>query len=354
MRVGLIARADKTGLGNQTRNLCYMLKPDKVMVIDSSPFMNDNEQFPHWYDGFNAFGVRGFPTNSQARAFLKGLDVLISCELFYNPLFMTEAKKMGVKTVLQYNWEFLDNLQRPGHPHPDLFLAPSTWNIEEMEKHGLNNVVYLPPPLDFGGFSTARNRNLRGASKTIVHVEGKRAVNDRNGTDIVLEALKHTNKNFQLIIKSQAPPNVMATFDSPDPRVRYDFSNPNDETELYSDGSHGFDFMLLPRKYGGLCLPMNEALSAGVPVVMSDVEPNNYYLPDEWLVKAHRSGDFMARTIIDINEVEPVDLAAKIDEFLDLPEEDLMLRKTEAIEIALNNFSYEKLRPRYEEVLNSL
>ncbi|MGW8178315.1 MAG: hypothetical protein ACWGQW_06055 [bacterium] len=36
MRVGLIARADKTGLGIQTYEFYKQMNPDKVMVVDLS------------------------------------------------------------------------------------------------------------------------------------------------------------------------------------------------------------------------------------------------------------------------------------------------------------------------------
>ena len=35
-RIGLIARMDKTGLGNQTKALYDMIQPDYVMIIDFS------------------------------------------------------------------------------------------------------------------------------------------------------------------------------------------------------------------------------------------------------------------------------------------------------------------------------
>ena len=35
MRLGIIARSDNTGLGNQTRELVNMLSPDKILLIDS-------------------------------------------------------------------------------------------------------------------------------------------------------------------------------------------------------------------------------------------------------------------------------------------------------------------------------
>ena len=42
-RLAIIARADATGLGNQTRRLVEMLNPERVLVIDSTPF-NQNQQ----------------------------------------------------------------------------------------------------------------------------------------------------------------------------------------------------------------------------------------------------------------------------------------------------------------------
>ena len=36
MRLGIIARSDNTGLGNQTRELVNMLNPNKILLINSS------------------------------------------------------------------------------------------------------------------------------------------------------------------------------------------------------------------------------------------------------------------------------------------------------------------------------
>jgi hypothetical protein len=45
-----------------------------------------------------------------------------------------------------------------------------------------------------------------------------------------------------------------------DHRVKFDFGDPDDQAELYTD----FDALILPQRYGGLCLPMNEALLSGL------------------------------------------------------------------------------------------
>ena len=42
MRLGIIARSDNTGLGNQTRELVNMLNPDKILLIDSTTLIKIN------------------------------------------------------------------------------------------------------------------------------------------------------------------------------------------------------------------------------------------------------------------------------------------------------------------------
>ena len=41
--------------------------------------------------------------------------------------------------------------------------------------------------------------------------------------------------------------------------------------------------MIMPRRYGGLCLPLAEAMTSGLPVFRSSVSPNNE-LPADWLI----------------------------------------------------------------------
>jgi glycosyltransferase involved in cell wall biosynthesis len=78
---------------------------------------------------------------------------------------------------------------------------------------------------------------------------------------------------FELVIKSQEPLKPLLR----DPRIRWDSSDPDDRAGLYE----GLDALILPHRYGGLCLPMNEALTSGLPVIMSNMSPNDAILPQE-------------------------------------------------------------------------
>ena len=192
MTLGIIARSDNTGLGNQTRELVEMLNPEKILLIDSQHF-NGNKQHPEWYKDYNVITTtRGFPTKPEVIEFLRGIDVVLSCETFYRQDFLHYAKRRGIKTILQYNFEFLLNMSVPESELPDVLLAPSLWNIDQIEKmvNGRCKVIHLPPPTDSTLFENVRQNNMSKDHNRLLHVGGKFAAKDRNGTETVLQKLK--------------------------------------------------------------------------------------------------------------------------------------------------------------------
>ena len=138
VKLGIIARADNTGLGNQTLNLCKMLKPAKVLLIDSTPF-NKNEQHFERYENFNTDKVLGFPNKTQLMQWSKGLTHILTAETFYNDFFTGLAMRSGIKTFIQPNYEFSDYFTKHMTP-PSVFLIPSYWKLNRF-KEQFTNVV---------------------------------------------------------------------------------------------------------------------------------------------------------------------------------------------------------------------
>jgi glycosyltransferase involved in cell wall biosynthesis len=341
MKLGIIARSDKTGLGNQTYELTKMLNPDKVLLINSTHF-NQNQQFPELYEGYNVIETsRGFATDKEAAAFLEGLDAVLSCETFYSTTLIDLAKKMGIKTLLQYNFEFLDNLKHPDWPLPDVLISPSFWNFDLVyDKFSSKcKVVHLPPPVSEERFAKARSINQNGNLNKILHVAGKIADADRNGTNTVMEMLKYSTADYELVIKVQNPERLEDI--SKDPRLSIDASNPDSNMDLYS----GFDAMVLPRRYAGLCLPMNEALMSGLPVFMTDVSPNNFVLPKDWLIESKQIGKIKTRSVLPVYEANPRKLAETIDNFIN--DKNKSIEKEKAFMLGQELFSVESLREKY-------
>ena len=343
MTLGIIARSDNTGLGNQTRELVKMLNPDKILLIDSEHF-NGNEQHPEWYKDYNVTTtLSGFPTKQELIEFLRNIDVVLSCETFYRQDFLHYAKRRGIKTILQYNFEFLLNMSNPDAELPDVLLAPSLWNIEQIEKmvNGRCRVIHLPPPTDSTLFENVRQNNMLKDHNRLLHVGGKFAAKDRNGTQTVLEMLKYSKASYELVITTQKFPEL----DLKDSRVTVNNSNPENREELYN----GFDAMLLPRRYAGLCLPMNEALISGLPVFMTDISPNNLILPKEWLIKSEHVNVFQAKSLIDVYDGNPEHLASIVDEYMD--NKDKREMKDSALQIGLNHFAKNNLRDKYLDLI---
>lgn len=349
-RVTVIARADLTGLGVQSRNWVRLLNPNKVVVIDSRPF-NKNDQHFEWYSSRkNVSAVYGFIKNHEINPILEDTDVLITFESTYNYQLLTVARRRGIKTILQNNWEFTDYLKNPALPMPDLLVNHSYWHLHDQSQLWPEITDYCPTPLfieDFKEISEENESRIQTPMR-FVHIAGRQTHEGRNGTHDLIQAIKliPEDYDFELVIKVQN--SQVEAID--DPRVTIDRSSPVDEKELYRN----FDAMIMPRRYAGACLPMNEALASSLPVIMTDIDPNNKVLPEEWLVPADKKTVFMARTLIDVYSADHEKLAEKIIEFSELSQLTIDEYKKKAKEIAVKEFSSESVKKRWDSFMKRL
>lgn len=333
MRLGLIARADNTGLGYQTRDYYRHLQPHKTILIDISN-LNGNPQNDDWYDNVS-MRVQGLPYIHHIEAMLDGIDVLLTAETPYNPALYDIARKRGVKTVCVENPEFYDPFRYANYPMPDAIVLPSVWLMDEIRAHAepLGTKVYqIHHPVDREVFQY-RNRT----TKKTMHIAGKPAANDRNGTNDYIRAFPDgivTTQSIDLARKLRNKSRMCNVFT--------DIAN---HVELYSKA----DIMVLPRRYGGNCLPLNEALSSGMPVIMPDISPNNHLLPKQWLVKSTVIGSFEPRGKVDIYGCDIQDLIEKTT----YVQEHIQEQSKIADEIA-QSISWQTLKPRYIEVLEEI
>ena len=341
MTFGIIARCDNTGLGNQTRDLVRMLNPDRILLINSAKF-NNNKQYPEWYDGYNVTMTNGFPTKQEVAIFMDGLTSVLTCETFYHPHFINLAQRRKVKTLMQYNYEFLDHLNKPDMPLPTYMISPSYWKVDEtIAKFGNDTkVVHIPPPIYLDDFKSARENNMSKDHKRILHIGGKAASQDRNGTQTVIDMLRHSKADYELVIRSQSELKI----NYKDSRLTVEIGNIDSRSEMYN----GFDAMVMPRRYAGLCLPMNEALVSGLPVFMTDISPNNQILPSDWLVSSSKVSTLMTRVKLDVYEADVKELAKKIDRYIN---SDKKLQKEKALTIGFENFDPSILKDQYLEIL---
>lgn len=357
MKLGLIARADNTGLGMQTWEFYRAMKPDKTLVVDISA-MNGNKQYPERYPDATFVKI---PTDGDIREFLQGLDVVFLAEAEYNPHLYIIAKQMGVKVANQYNYEFFTWLVVKDLPAPDMFIAPSHWNYDKVQaycdQHNIKH-VYLHCPVNREAIPFREIDEAR----TFLHVAGRSAAMDRNGTESVIQASKFVKSGAKIVIHFQGQQGLshQATRTIDEYReYLQQYGNPDivtiqeKEFDNYADVYKEGDVMLLPRRYGGNCLPLNEALSAGMPVLMPDISPNNTFLPEQWLIPADKIGEFAPRTTIDIYGVNPYLLAGEIDKLYYSREGEFKTHNRLADAVA-QTISWENMKPQYLKAFEEL
>lgn len=346
MRLGLIARCDSRGLGIQSHEAYRHLHPVKTLVVNcpsAKPLPLHPERFP------GAMVIDRIPTDEDCKQFLAGLDVVLTFETPYNHNLFSIAREMGVKTVLQYNFEFLAHLQHPDWPQPDLFAAPSTWRFDDVP---FANKALLPVPIATDRFTKHRD-SVNSGIRRFLHVVGRPAVADRNGTCDLLQALQYVTSEIVVTVKCQEPGYVSGLVPGLTTPDNVTLIVDSGDVLEYQDLYTGHDVLVMPRRFGGLCLPVNEALGAGMPVIMPCIEPNLDWLPYLWLVDdVDVKSSLMTKARIDVYETNPRALAYTIDEF-STNHEFFADAREHALALA-DSLSWDALEPMYDKVFTEL
>jgi hypothetical protein len=275
MKIGLIARAEERGLGIQTKALYDWLEPERTLVV--VPFEQDSnngyDQNLSWY-GRNAtvvdWKLHELPEDT-VRDWLDGLDVVLTCETFYDWDLVRWANEMGVATVCQVNPEFYRHGVDRTLPHPTVWWAPTTWRLAHLPDG--TRVVPVPVEPHARTAASAHSGPLR-----ILHVVGRKAMQDRNGTDSLLRSVHrvpHTPVELTIHVQSGefTIPNQFAR--SPNVNVRVHRGSIRDRWAMYAN-QH---LLVMPRRYGGLALAVQEAAMCGLGIVMTKTPPNTTFYP---------------------------------------------------------------------------
>ncbi len=350
----MIARCDRTGLGYQTLDFNRHMHPVATLVLDLSvnnpgnrfawdasmqAQMSGASQYfylrPHGWPG----GPEGVvpPTPEEQRVineFLDRIDVLYTAETPYWYWIFEQCAQRGIRTVLHFNYEYLDYLRDPTLPRPDVFLAPSLWHLEDVPAEF--NAQYLPMPIPGWQPRQHPERPLR-----FLHIAGMPMEEDRNGTRVMAAAIP-------LVESPKARFNVTGRYDmrslfDPDYRLRYSIEVKEPWMPFAIT-----DVLVMPRRFGGLCLPLNEALAMGLPVLMPDIAPQNLFLPEEMLFDAGPSTTLQTRAPIEVHEPVPEALAERMNE---LAEDRAHYERLAAmVPMLAERWTWRALKPEFDRV----
>jgi len=83
---------------------------------------------------------------------------------------------------------------------------------------------------------------------------------------------------------------------------------------------------------------------------MTDISPNNAILPSKWLADSKKIDTFRTKSMVDVYNVNPERLAKIIDKYIGNDSKKEI--KETAVQIGLDNFSVDKLKQKYLDIIN--
>lgn len=256
--IGLVARVDNGGLGTQTVEFARHMLPEITVVMQLGTAGRGGDDIKRLgYHGTGNVVYKNTPgvTLDDITAFL-----LANCDAVYvaEATYGDALARAGAPIVLHANPE----LFRPDYEIIGARLfTPTDWELGRMPA----GTVVLPVPVALERFEYRR----RTEARRFAFVCGP-AMLDRNGYDLLMAALPFIESTIHIGIHG-APLNAVRVTEKP-PNVGVTFYGATDEYwDVLRDDEP--DVLVMPRRYGGLCLPVQEAAAQGIPSIMLDVEP---------------------------------------------------------------------------------
>lgn len=340
MKLGVVVRCDSRGLGFLGWPAYRHLQPERALVIDMGPIARGFVQHFDRYPGERVVTFDGVELpERQVRDWLRGLDVVLLFETAYDWRFIDWANDAGVATTVLAMPEFWKHPSQPELPMPTQVWAPTTWRLDLLPPG--TPVVPVPVEDDVFPFTPAGT----GDRLQVVHVAGHRAAGDRNGTLQLLAAAQMVRQPMDIRVLCQDERLPQVRLRQPGVTITMCPGGVADRRDLYA-GSH---LLVLPRRYGGLCLPAQEALASGLALAMPAVSPNQA----TWPIAPLR-GQWEGRQATPSGEVKsfstnPRYLAAVLDR---MAREPSMVAELQTAGVAwAKSHSWSELAPMYRERL---
>ena len=290
MTLAMIARADQGGLGAQTWEFARHVRPDKTLVVLVGHQTRGEADVGRYIDLGLEVQTCYLPSTEQEAWLLDGIDHLWTAETWYSPTLVHKARARGVVTTVHANPEM-------GVPEAD-----RTWLATDWLSHHFPDAVVTPFPV--------AGDVLQGSpvpmARTFVHVLSE-AMEDRNGTEIVLRAAELLTHPCRLLMMGKIPRNLHPIARVGQVEITWLGHHPG----LYYQAWPRADVLLMPRRFGGLCLPIQEAFAQQIPVLTLDLEPQRRWVSESWRVPARRPRDVrMPGGLIQVFDCDPADYAA--------------------------------------------
>jgi glycosyltransferase involved in cell wall biosynthesis len=336
MRLGMVVRDDNGGLGNLTHDAWRRLRPDVTVIVQVRPCRGE----PHpgrFEEAWTKTVTMPNPmTRRDWRKVADLADVWWSAETWYCPEAEATIREAGSRSVL--------------YAMPELFAgsdADAIWNPTDYLMGAMpdrTRVVPMPcaPPDRW---------DPRTRVRRVLHLSGG-AQYDRNGTGLLLEALRRVREPCEVLLHQ---PDTLHWSSARELRglpshveVRVTRDYVTGMSSLY----RWADLLLLPRRYAGLCLPAFEAFGHGLPVMMPNVEPQSGW-PIVPVDAVRERPARMRGGKVPMWSVDPVVLARRLDGVLSA-DVTWVVRESERVRAWAEAHSWERLLPVWQDELSRL
>lgn len=306
MTLGIVGRCDTGGLAALTREVHRHLHPARTLLLDLEEQGRGDciaDDYIHG-DVYKIPWKGALPDRAIDWLCAPGIDTVWTAEFWYDDRLLPTAHHAGIRTVC-YAMPELSPWAIAGWqgPFPREIHVPTWWRLDT-----LPNALLLPMPV-------ARDRlpyRKRTEVTRLFHPVGV-AMADRNGTQILLDAIPFIQNEVNLTIRSDRPIDAPST-----QRVVVDVVSA--QSADYWDGYPlDIDLLVLPRRYGGLSLPVQECASLGIPAVMLGSDP---YAQLPFVTSIPATGSHEERMKggrVPVHSADPRVLATAIDYLIEHP-----------------------------------
>ena len=270
MKVGMVSYATEQGLGYLAKSFYDAGVIDEALII-SYTARGTRPMHLEWYNG-KAVVVHDIRPmqGSEIDKVLDSVDVMLFFETPFDWSFPKKCNSKGVKTVCMpmHEWYPKDKLDTF-----DLMLCPS-----KLDQDYFPGSPLFQPPVDPNTWS------LKTEACRFVHNAGNIGHQQHKGTVEVLRAAQFIESDLTLTIRAQDVKYLNRLL-AQVPEVK---KNPKVILELgqipYEDLYRSHDVSVVPEKFNGLSLPLQEAYAAGLVVMTTDRYPANTWLPSAPLI----------------------------------------------------------------------
>jgi hypothetical protein len=280
LKVGVIGRADPTGLGTLTVEFCHGMHGyiSKALILErDSRGATDTSNI---HPDIDVEVVKEI-TNEKLEEFLPSLDAVVGFETFYNHDIFSIAHRQGVKTVVFPMWECSP---------VNVGAADFVFNLSDTDQHWFPWGVRCDWPIDDWELAP---REVKVPPQRIVCNAGSLGLNNRNNVDAVKKAFllgALSGTGCELLIRSHHH-ECTSFLETPHGRMIEAAGPARTREEIYD----GADVIIHFQAHDGLALPLVEAAQCRIPTLVLDIEGYKHY-PDSMRINCptstlHKIGD---------------------------------------------------------------